>query len=74
VNETNKGTTTHIYARDIERITGRHRNSVRRWFLSGKLKGQKLGEGPTCLWYTTREDLEKFINRPLTEAELTKLA
>ena len=62
-----------IYCEDIEKIVRRHRNTVRRWFITGRLPGHKLGEGRTALWYTDQEKLEKFIHRPLTAQELANL-
>ena len=62
-----------IYCEDIEKIVRRHRNTVRRWFVTGRLPGHKLGEGKTALWYTDRESLERFIHRPLSVQELESL-
>jgi hypothetical protein len=65
-----RGERLKIYARHIEKIANRKRITVRKWFVTGKLKGFKDGNGNTASWYTTQEFLEAFIRRPLTAKEL----
>jgi len=47
-----------LSARDIERITGRHRCTVYRWVCAGTFPGRRAGGGRGWL----RSDVERWLN------------
>lgn len=42
---------------DISKLTGLHKNTVRRWVLAGKLKGERVQRGGYEVWVVRGQDL-----------------
>lgn len=52
-----------LQRKDVEQLTGWDRNKVQRLFREGAIRSFKVGH----LRYTTREELDRYINERLSE-------
>lgn len=52
------GNITLFSAKDLHEALGINERTIRQWFKSGRLKGQKIGTA----WHTTEKNLELFLS------------